>query len=317
MSKLTKKFNLDKYTDIVKLGQGAFGIVYKVFDKKKDRTVVIKELDKINKDGRSNEQLILTEVDILHQLKYNCNKGIMCLLSFREDDLKFYIITEYLGGYITLEQYIQKYDLLIADLLTCISNLLEGMEAIHKAGVAHRDIKPENIMINPSTKEIKYIDFGLSCRTSACYTAGSVTGTWYYMAPEVFMMTHREFERAPKSLQSWFKADYWSLGMTMLEIILGYSFIQYYGHMYSEDYKDDLKNLGYIYEKLYVDGIEIDIINQFFKDKIKNGDMISIVSQLVIPLVEINPRDRELRIVTDASNLEQIEYRIYDETIDL
>lgn len=32
---------------------------------------------------------------------------------------------------------------------------------MHSKGIMHRDIKPFNILINPSTKSLKIIDFGL------------------------------------------------------------------------------------------------------------------------------------------------------------
>lgn len=62
---------------------------------------------------------------------------------------------------------------------------------MNKMGVCHRDLKPDNILVNPDTKEIKLIDFGVSKqiynrKTSTYQRMWTVTGTIQYKAPEMF-----------------------------------------------------------------------------------------------------------------------------------
>ena len=42
------------------------------------------------------------------------------------------------------------------------TQLLDGLNAVHRIGMVHRDIKPENIIVNTSEKVCQILDFGLA-----------------------------------------------------------------------------------------------------------------------------------------------------------
>ena len=65
-------------------------------------------------------------------------------------------------------------------------DILQGLEAVHRSGIAHRDVKPGNILIQPSGRA-KLCDFGIATRISANLGRRSpdpVLGTPHYVSPE-------------------------------------------------------------------------------------------------------------------------------------
>jgi hypothetical protein len=92
--------------------------------------------------------------------------------------------------------------------------LLDGMAAVHAAGIIHRDIKPENLLLDTSGDQlvVKLTDFGvarLSYGASLTKLSG-VIGTPEYMAPEL-----AEHETATPAV------DVYSAGIVLYELLYG------------------------------------------------------------------------------------------------
>jgi hypothetical protein len=101
-----------------------------------------------------------------------------------------------------------------AEAAAVVGSILEGLKAVHDAGVIHRDLKPENILLaGQSPAQTPLIsDFGISGligSTPRTHRTGAI-GTPEYMAPELF-------EDEPASPAS----DLYAIGVLFYELVCG------------------------------------------------------------------------------------------------
>lgn len=97
-----------------------------------------------------------------------------------------------------------------------ISSILKGVFYCHLHSICHRDLKPENILLtfNPLTRKVenlKLCDFGLSKKYSNSLYLTDFCGSPGFFAPEMILYGNYIGE----------KADLWSIGCIMLELLLG------------------------------------------------------------------------------------------------
>ena len=94
--------------------------------------------------------------------------------------------------------------------------ITETLGKIHTAKIIHKDINPSNIVLNPETKEVKIIDFGISTilatETPSLKHPNILEGTLAYISPE-------QTGRMNRSLD--YRTDFYSLGVTFYEILTG------------------------------------------------------------------------------------------------
>ncbi|MCR5560923.1 MAG: peptidoglycan-binding protein [Bacteroidales bacterium] len=98
-----------------------------------------------------------------------------------------------------------------------------SLDAMHKAGVIHKDVKPANILItNPASWDCVLCDFGIA---DLLNNRGTVTTlqvrTPIYAAPEVYGKGNTIFKEGKTYCELTPKADFYSLGMTILSLWMG------------------------------------------------------------------------------------------------
>jgi serine/threonine protein kinase len=85
----------------------------------------------------------------------------------------------------------------------------DALAQVHAAQVIHKDINSENILINPTTKQVKIIDFGIStlleCQNPIIGSANTLEGTLAYISPE---QTGQNESRPGLSHRFLFAGDY-------------------------------------------------------------------------------------------------------------
>ncbi|NWI91188.1 NEK11 kinase, partial [Pitta sordida] len=198
-----------RYTIQRKIGNGSFGSVYLVSDRKAKQGEELKVLKKISVgDLKPNETVEANlEAQLLSKLDHPAI--VKFYASFVEQD-SFCIITEYCEGG-DLDYKIQEYRdsgkiFTPSQVIGWFIQLLLGVNYMHERRILHRDLKAKNVFLKDNL--LKIGDFGVSCLLmGSCDLATTFTGTPYYMSPEV--LKHQGYNT---------KSDIWSLGCILYEM---------------------------------------------------------------------------------------------------
>eukprot|EP00760_Papus_ankaliazontas_P026926 PhM_4_TR3087/c3_g1_i1/m.53879 len=201
---------LDQWVRGPVIGRGNFGTVYMgmIAQQGVARLVAVKEISTMPGHLREGELSSLrAEVALLQKLVH---PNIIRHYGVSETECSMSVVMEFaVGGSLTsLSKKFRRLSPSIIRLYTY--EMLQGLRYLHRHNVVHRDIKGDNVLID-AEGHVRLADFGASRLLSGMSKnpTGGV-GSPYFMAPEVI-----------KNLPYDTKADIWSVGCTVVEMLNG------------------------------------------------------------------------------------------------
>ncbi|XP_029376608.1 STE20-like serine/threonine-protein kinase isoform X2 [Echeneis naucrates] len=200
--------NPEEIWDIIgELGDGAFGKVYKAQNKQNGTLAAAKVIDTKTEDELED---YMVEIDILASCDHHY---IVKLLDAFYYEGKLWILIEFCaGGAVDAIMLELERALTEPQIRVVCKQTLEALIYLHENKVIHRDLKAGNILLSLDG-DVKLADFGVSAKnTKTLQRRDSFIGTPYWMAPEVVMC------ETSKDRPYDYKADIWSLGVTLIEL---------------------------------------------------------------------------------------------------
>jgi len=203
----------ENYEPSIILGNGAYGVVCKAYDKKNNRYVAIK---KIVWDDDISVKRTLFEVKFLNILNHT---NIIKLYSASiHESTELYIITE-LMDYDLHKLIYSSEKITNKNLKYMIYQLLDGIKYLHGYGIMHRDIKPKNILINQNYL-LKICDFGLAKKYHGSAHGLPVSDNSEKMTDYVVTRWYRDPTIILNKGIYTELADIWSVGCVIAEMVL-------------------------------------------------------------------------------------------------
>ena len=202
---LETKYNIED-----SLGRpGAYG--YAVLGKRKsDGTPVaikVVEKAKLTEEDRAS---LMSEIHVMRALKPHPH--LVRWYETLEDEAAVYVVMEPLFGGELLDRLTEVGTFSEDVTREYLLQMQSALAHMHRSGIAHCDMKPDNILLATQAVDspIKLIDFGLSkfCAPNPIFE--DVTGTPYYIAPEVLRGSYT------------YHCDMWAVGVLAFIMLFGF-----------------------------------------------------------------------------------------------
>jgi len=200
------------YRIVRQLGHGGMGAVYLAEDEALGRRVAIKVVAEAIARDAAVRARFLREARLLATVEH---PNVVRVYSFGASEERAYLVMEYVEGE-TLADRIQRGPLPVDEAKAIALQVVDALDAAWEKQIVHRDIKPSNILFN-KRGNLKVADFGLAkggdssaAGDSSLTQSGYLLGSPHYVAPE-----------QAQGHESGFRADIYSLGVTLFEMLTG------------------------------------------------------------------------------------------------
>lgn len=207
----------DGYSNLERIEEGTYGVVYKAVERRTKKMVAMKKL-KLENEREGFPLTSLREIIAMTSLTASARSGTgSCpnIVPIREvvigeKDNSVYIVMDYLDNDMShLLSRNGRFTLPFVKLY--LEQLLKGIDGMHQRSFIHRDLKTSNLLIKGSLLQIA--DFGLTRKflSSSTVALTPVVQTLWYRAPEI-LLGQPDYDE---------KVDLWSIGLIMAEMISG------------------------------------------------------------------------------------------------
>ena len=198
---MIKNYKIEK-----KLGEGQYGIVYKVKKENDNNYYVLKQISLVGLSGAEKNEVKI-EAELLS--KINSKYVVKYYESFTYNN-KLNIIMEYCENG-DLSEYLEKLKknrkkLDENEIYKIFIKILIGLADIHKVKIIHRDLKSLNVFLTKNN-DIRIGDFGIAKLLDKALYAKTFIGTYYYLSPEIC-----------KDIPYNYRSDVWALGCILYEL---------------------------------------------------------------------------------------------------
>ncbi|KAJ1452572.1 cyclin-dependent kinase 2-like protein [Pelagophyceae sp. CCMP2097] len=199
---------MEKYEKVEKVGEGTYGVVYKVRNLRTNAILALKKI-RLADEEEGVPATAIREISLLKELSH---PNIVALHDVIYANSKLFLAFEFLEQ--DLKQFMDSHSqhnpggIGAATTKSFLLQILRGVGFCHERRVLHRDLKPQNLLLD-ACGTLKLADFGLArafSSPSRAYTHEVIT--LWYRAPEILLGA--ESYSTP--------VDLWSVGCIFAEM---------------------------------------------------------------------------------------------------
>ena len=193
-------------TLLERVGEGAFGEVYRAWDSRLDREVAFKLLHARDPQRDSVGRVVIDEGRMLARVSH---PNVVAVYGADRIEGRVGLWMEFVRGR-TLEHVLHQNGAMGPQEVAAIGlDLCRALSAVHRAGLVHRDVKAQNVM-REANGRVVLMDFGTGELVTDNAGAASIAGTPLYLPPELL----RSGSLTPA-------ADLYSLGVLLYHLVTG------------------------------------------------------------------------------------------------
>lgn len=207
------------YKLLSKLGEGAFGEVYRAQHELLEQEFAVKLLRQELCEDQQVRDRFLDEARAL--IRFN-HGNVVQLRHVGEHEGRLFLVMDFVKGEALNDVLRVEGPFSEARAVALIDQVLQGLAAAHAVGIVHRDLKPSNLLVEKrpdGTEKLHILDFGLSklgaagdgMKSAHRSVSGSIIGTLAYMSPEQ-IQGHTVDQRS----------DVFAAGLVLMEMLQGH-----------------------------------------------------------------------------------------------